>query len=90
MGFARRRTAHKTVLPPKKRTCSAPDTEPFPKRHFLSSQREVGESSHQQSKDTNEDSDAILEALDDLLVQLQAEVGLNGLALVRLHGQVTT
>ncbi|KAI3773897.1 hypothetical protein L1987_48436 [Smallanthus sonchifolius] len=43
----------------------------------------------QLSKDASEDSDAIIEALDDYLVQLQSEVGLHDLALGRLHGRVT-
>ncbi|KAI3819624.1 hypothetical protein L1987_13465 [Smallanthus sonchifolius] len=97
MGLARCRTARKTILPPKKWTLSSPYTEPIPKRHCLTSQREIGESSHQirpndagpteqiippstemsepqpdpgaqQSYDTSEDSDAIMEALDDRLV----------------------
>ncbi|KAI3828278.1 hypothetical protein L1987_02376 [Smallanthus sonchifolius] len=46
-GLAHRWTTRKTVLPPKKQTLSSPGIEPFPKRHCLSSQREVGESSHQ-------------------------------------------
>ncbi|KAI3786534.1 hypothetical protein L1987_40284 [Smallanthus sonchifolius] len=89
MGLTCRRIARKTVLPHKKRALSLPDTEPFPKKHCLSSQREVGESSHQQSEDTSEDSDAIIEALDDHLVRLQGEVGLNGSTLGSLHGRVT-
>ncbi|KAI3786533.1 hypothetical protein L1987_40283 [Smallanthus sonchifolius] len=42
----------------------------------------------QQSEDTSEDSDAIIEALDDCLVRIYDEVGLNGSALGRLHGRV--
>ncbi|KAI3815753.1 hypothetical protein L1987_15434 [Smallanthus sonchifolius] len=41
------------------------------------------------SEDTSEDSDAIIEALDDRLVQLQDVVDLNDSALGRLHGRVT-
>ncbi|KAI3827754.1 hypothetical protein L1987_01837 [Smallanthus sonchifolius] len=88
MGLARRRTPCKTVLPPKKRSLSSTDTEPLPKRPCLTSQREIGESSHQ-SVDTSEDSEAIIEALDDRLVQLQGVVDLNDSALGRLHGRVT-
>ncbi|KAI3825652.1 hypothetical protein L1987_07183 [Smallanthus sonchifolius] len=44
----------------------------------------------QQSEDTSEDSDAIIEAVDDRLVQLQGMVDLNDSALGRLHGRVTT
>ncbi|KAI3805379.1 hypothetical protein L1987_27713 [Smallanthus sonchifolius] len=40
----------------------------------------------QQSKDTSEDSDAVIEALDDHLVQLQGVVDLNDSTLGRLHG----
>ncbi|KAI3827750.1 hypothetical protein L1987_01833 [Smallanthus sonchifolius] len=47
MGHARRRTARKTSLPPKKRALSPTDTEPLPKRHCLLNQLEIGESSHQ-------------------------------------------
>ncbi|KAI3784516.1 hypothetical protein L1987_43615 [Smallanthus sonchifolius] len=43
----------------------------------------------QQSEDTSEDSDAIIEALDDRLVQLQDVVDLNDSALGRRHGRVT-
>ncbi|KAI3776194.1 hypothetical protein L1987_40325 [Smallanthus sonchifolius] len=118
MGLACHRTARKTALPPKKRTLSSTDTDPLPKRHCLTSQREIRESSHQvrpqevgpteqiippntvmnepqpdpgaqQSEDTSEDSDAIIEALDDRLVQLPGVVGLHGSALGRLHERVT-
>ncbi|KAI3775932.1 hypothetical protein L1987_45692 [Smallanthus sonchifolius] len=47
MGFVRRRTARKTVLPPKKRALSSTDVEPLPKRHYLLNQLEIGESYHQ-------------------------------------------
>ncbi|KAI3816243.1 hypothetical protein L1987_15936 [Smallanthus sonchifolius] len=43
----------------------------------------------QLSEDTSEDSDAIIEAPDDRLVQLQGIVDLNDSALGRLHGRVT-
>ncbi|KAI3821439.1 hypothetical protein L1987_09007 [Smallanthus sonchifolius] len=43
----------------------------------------------QLSEDASEDSDAIREALDDRLVQLQGEVGLHDLAVGRLHERVT-
>ncbi|KAI3783336.1 hypothetical protein L1987_42414 [Smallanthus sonchifolius] len=99
MGLARRMTSRKTVLPPKKWALPSPDTEPLPKRHCPSSQREIGEPFHpvmprevgsmeqirpsnigtserkqdlgaQLSEDTSVDSDAIIEAPDDRLVQL--------------------
>ncbi|KAI3816679.1 hypothetical protein L1987_16382 [Smallanthus sonchifolius] len=117
MGFGCRRTALKTVLPPKKRALSPTDTEPLPKRHYLLNQLEIGESSRQVrpqevgpteptippsterselqegpkaqlSESTNEDSDAVMEALDDRLVQLQGVVDLVDSALGRLHGRV--
>ncbi|KAI3773950.1 hypothetical protein L1987_48489 [Smallanthus sonchifolius] len=47
MGLARRETARKTVLPPKKRALSSTNIEPLPKRHCLLNQLEIGESSHQ-------------------------------------------
>ncbi|KAI3821198.1 hypothetical protein L1987_08757 [Smallanthus sonchifolius] len=43
----------------------------------------------QQSEDTSENSDAIIEALDDRLVQLQGVVDLNDSALGRLYRRVT-
>ncbi|KAI3797633.1 hypothetical protein L1987_32893 [Smallanthus sonchifolius] len=43
----------------------------------------------QLSEDASKDSDAIIEALDDRLVQLQGVVDLNDSALKRLHGRVT-
>ncbi|KAI3813945.1 hypothetical protein L1987_18680 [Smallanthus sonchifolius] len=79
-----RRTARKTVLLLKKRALSSTNDEPLPKRHCLTSQQEIGESTHP-SEDTSEDSDAIMEALDDRLVQLHGEVGLHDLAVGRLH-----
>ncbi|KAI3825269.1 hypothetical protein L1987_06750 [Smallanthus sonchifolius] len=96
----RKETARKTVLPPKKRTLSSPDIEQIPKRHCLSTQREIippntemseaqPDPRTQQSNDTSEESDAIMEALYGRLVGLQGEVGLNDLALGRLHGRVT-
>ncbi|KAI3814075.1 hypothetical protein L1987_18820 [Smallanthus sonchifolius] len=104
----------RTPTPTLERLCH-----PLPKRHFLTSQQEIGESSHQvrpqevrpteptippsterseppqpdpgaqQSEDTGEDSDAIMEALDDRLAQIQGEVGLHDLSVGRLHGRVT-
>ncbi|KAI3825422.1 hypothetical protein L1987_06909 [Smallanthus sonchifolius] len=117
MGFAHRRTALKTVFPPKKRALFSTDTEPLPKRHYLLNQLEIVEYSHQVrpqevgpteltippntersepqpdpeaqlSESTNEDSDAVMEALDDRLVQLQGVVDLVDSALRRLHGRV--
>ncbi|KAI3814405.1 hypothetical protein L1987_19160 [Smallanthus sonchifolius] len=118
MGFTCRITAHKTVLPPKKRALSPTDTDPLPKRHCLLNQLEIGESSHQVrpqevgptestippstersepqqdqeaqlSESTNEDSDVVMEALDDRLVQLQGVLDLADSTLGRLHGRVT-
>ncbi|KAI3827814.1 hypothetical protein L1987_01899 [Smallanthus sonchifolius] len=117
MGYARRRTALKTVLPPKKLALSTTDIKTLPKRQCLLNQLEIGKSSHQVrpqevgpteppippsterseplhdpeaqlSESTNEDSDAVMEALDDLLVQLQGVVDLANSALGRLHGRV--
>ncbi|KAI3813067.1 hypothetical protein L1987_17783 [Smallanthus sonchifolius] len=118
MGFARRRTALKTVLLPKKRALSPTYTELLPNRHCLLNQLEIGESSRQVrpqevgpteptippstdrsephqdpeaqlNESTNEDSDAVMEALDDRLVQLQRVVDLADSALRRLHGRVS-
>ncbi|KAI3712401.1 hypothetical protein L1987_70957 [Smallanthus sonchifolius] len=44
----------------------------------------------QLSQSTTEDSDAVMEALDDCLVQLQGVVDLVDTALGRLHGRVAT
>ncbi|KAI3744763.1 hypothetical protein L1987_57854 [Smallanthus sonchifolius] len=126
MGLARRKTARKTPLPPKKQALSSTDNEPLPKRHCLLSQLVLGHTVEDDlseseidtepvivaqkseadddvfmapgassleekdtSEDTSEDSDAIIEALDDRLVQLQGVVDLNVSALGRLHGRVT-
>ncbi|KAI3819680.1 hypothetical protein L1987_13527 [Smallanthus sonchifolius] len=87
MGLARRRTARKTVLPPKKPQEVGP-TEPTipPSTERSKPQPDPGA---QQSEDTSEDSDAIIEALDDRLVQLQDVVDLNDSELGKLHGRVT-
>ncbi|KAI3814011.1 hypothetical protein L1987_18750 [Smallanthus sonchifolius] len=47
MGLASRWTARKIVLPLMKRALSSTDDEPFPKRHCLTSQQVIRESSHQ-------------------------------------------
>ncbi|KAI3762613.1 hypothetical protein L1987_53050 [Smallanthus sonchifolius] len=46
IGLACRWTAHKIVLPPKKRALSSPDLEPLPKKHCPSSRREIEKSSY--------------------------------------------
>ncbi|KAI3754641.1 hypothetical protein L1987_54428 [Smallanthus sonchifolius] len=46
IGLACRRTARKTVRPPKKRALSSPNLEPLSKKHCPPSQREIEETSH--------------------------------------------
>ncbi|KAI3664495.1 hypothetical protein L1987_89748 [Smallanthus sonchifolius] len=50
MGLARRRTTHKTILPPMKRALSSTNVEPLPRRHCLLNYLEIGESSHQTAR----------------------------------------